>query len=93
DQHGAARHLQLGAIIEQSLPERNAPLLRVLWHIEGTGNMRGILRGARIVNPQQSVGANLKMAGLYGGFAGLCIALLTYNLALWVALRYRFQLA
>ncbi|MES2020739.1 MAG: diguanylate cyclase [Pseudomonadota bacterium] len=92
DQHGAARHLQLGAIIEQRLPERAAPLVRLLWHIEGTGNLRGILRNARIVTPQESISANLKMAALYGGFAGLCIALLTYNLALWVALRYRFQL-
>ncbi|PNB48798.1 hypothetical protein C1X73_34005, partial [Pseudomonas sp. FW305-130] len=85
DQHGAARHLQLGAIIEQRLPERAAPLVRLLWHIEGTGNLRGILRNARIVTPQESISANLKMAALYGGFAGLCIALLTYNLALWVA--------
>lgn len=92
DQYGAARHLQLGAIIEQPLPQRSAPLIRVLWHVEGSGNLRGILRGAQIITPRDGISANLKMAALYSGFAGLCIALLTYNLALWVALRHRFQL-
>ena len=33
------------------------------------------------------------MSAVYAGFAGLCLALLVYNLALWGALRHRFQLA
>jgi diguanylate cyclase (GGDEF)-like protein len=33
------------------------------------------------------------MAAMYSGFVGLCIALLIYNLAMWGALRHRFQLA
>jgi diguanylate cyclase (GGDEF)-like protein len=32
------------------------------------------------------------MSALYAGFAGLSIALIIYNLALWGALRHRFQL-
>jgi diguanylate cyclase (GGDEF)-like protein len=93
DGHAASRHLQLGAIIERGLPERGAPLVRLLWHVEGAANLRGILVGARIATPAESANANLKMASLYAGFAGLCTALLVYNLALWGALRHRFQLA
>ncbi len=93
DGKAATRHLQLGAIIERSLPARQAPLVRLLWHVEGAANLRGILVGARIATPAESADANLVMGVIYAGFAGLCVALLVYNLALWGALRHRFQLA
>jgi len=93
DGHAATRHLQLGATIERDLPQRDAPLVRLLWHVEGAANLRGILVGVRIATPAESARANLTMGAVYAGFAGLCIALLVYNLALWGALRHRFQLA
>jgi diguanylate cyclase (GGDEF)-like protein len=93
DGRAATRHLQLGAIIERGLPERSAPLVRLLWHVEGAANLRGILVGARIATPAESANANLVMGSVYAGFAGLCVALLVYNFALWGALRHRFQLA
>ena len=93
DGQAASRHLQLGAILEQPLGARAAPLVRLLWHVEGTPNLRGILREVRIATPAESVRSNLTMGAIYAGFAGLCIALLCYNFALWVALRHRFQLA
>lgn len=94
DGHGATRNLQLGAIVAQTIPMRNdAPLVRLLWHIEGAANLRGILIGPRIASTAEGARANMKMVALYAGFAGLCIALLVYNLALWGALRHRFQLA
>ena len=91
-QHGIARHMQLGAILEQALPARDSPLVRLLWHVEGAANLRGVVREARIATPEESARSNLVMGAVYAGFAGLCIALLCYNLALWVALRHRFQL-
>jgi len=93
DGRSASRHLQLGAIIERGLPARSAPLVRLLWHVEGAANLRGIVNGARIATPAESADANLAMGSFYAGFAGLCIALFVYNLALWGALRHRFQLA
>lgn len=93
DQHGTTHHIQLGAIIEQALPARAAPVVRLLWHVEGAANLRGILRDVRVVTPQSSARSNVQMAALYAGFGGLCIALICYNFALWLALRYRFQLA
>lgn len=94
DGRATTRHIQLGAIVEQALPVRaGAPVVRLLWHVEGSANLRGILIGARIATPEQSNDANLLFGALYAAFAGLCIALIFYNLALWVALRHTFQLA
>ena len=93
DGRSATRHLQLGAIIQRELPARAAPLVRLLWHVEGSANLRGILVGPRIATQAESADANLVLGIMYAGFAGLCIALLVYNLALWGALRYNFQLA
>ncbi|WP_404334555.1 diguanylate cyclase domain-containing protein [Sphingomonas sp. MMS12-HWE2-04] len=92
DARGVTPLLQLGAIVEQPLERRLAPIVRVLWHIKGAANMRGIVVGARVSTADQSVSANLTMSAIYAGFAGLCIALIVYNLALFAALRHRFQL-
>ncbi|AQR74446.1 diguanylate cyclase [Sphingomonas sp. LM7] len=92
DARGVAPLIQLGAIVEQSLPRRQANVVRLMWHVEGATNMRGIVLGARLSTGAQSEHANLAMAALYAGFAGLSIALIIYNLALWGALRHRFQL-
>ena len=93
DGPATSRHLQLGAIVEQRLPARDSPLVGLLWRVEDAANLRGILVGVRLATPEQSAAANLRMASLYAAFAGLCVALLVYNLALWSALRHRFQLA
>ena len=93
DGRSASRHLQLGAIIQHQTPPSPVPLVRLLWHVEGAANLRGILIGARISDSYQSGQSNLKLGALYAGFVGLCVALLVYNLALWGALKHRFQLA
>ena len=93
DQRHASRYMQLGALLEVPLPERNAPLVRLLWQVEDAANLRGIVRDPMLATDAESVRSNLLLGGLYAAFAGLCIALLSYNFALWVALRHRFQLA
>ncbi|WP_240953695.1 diguanylate cyclase [Sphingomonas sp. G-3-2-10] len=92
DARGVAPWIQLGAIVEQPLPRLTSKVVRVMWHVEDAAGVRGILLGARLATEDQSDRANLMMAGIYSGFAGLCIALFVYNLALWGALRHRFQL-
>ncbi|WP_448661871.1 diguanylate cyclase domain-containing protein [Sphingomonas sp. CJ20] len=89
---GVTPLIQLGAIVEQTLPTSDAPVERVLWHVEGAANVRGILLGPRLATAAESADINLQMAALYAAFAGLCIALIMYNLALWAALRHPFQL-
>ena len=93
DGRSASRHLQLGAIVEWRLPTRDVPVVRLLWRTRGSANMRGIVVGARIATPAEGARSNLVMAAIYAGFVGLCAALFIYNLALWCALRHRFQLA
>ncbi len=92
DARGVTPYIQLGAIVEMPLPRYRSEVVRVMWHVENAANMRGIVAGARLATQDQSVRANLGLAAIYAGFAGLCIALIIYNLALWGALRHRFQL-
>lgn len=93
DGRQASRHLQLGAMIEWPLPAEIGPPVRLLWHVQGSANLRGILIAPTIATPQESNAANLAMTAIYAGFGGLCLALLIYNLAMWAALRHSFQLA
>lgn len=93
DSRAASRDLQLGAIFLDRVPGRQVPLVQLLWRIDDAANLRGIVVGARTATLRQSGWSNLQMAALYAGFGGLCLALLVHNLALWGALRHRFQLA
>lgn len=88
-----SQHMQLGAMVEGVLPGRNTPLKDLLWHIEGSRNIRGILVGARIATIAESMRANLMMAAIYAAFGGLCMALLIHNVAMWGAMRHNFQIA
>ncbi|MES2988546.1 MAG: diguanylate cyclase [Pseudomonadota bacterium] len=92
DERGVTPLVQLGALVEHPLPRLQPEVVRLLWHVEGSANVRGIVLGARLSTGEQSEQANLAMAAMYAAFAGLCIALIIYNLALWGALRHRFQL-
>lgn len=92
DAHEITRRIHLGATIEVALPVRAAPVDRLMFHIKGSANYSGILLGTRLATPSESNGAEFVIGLFYAGFAGLCIALLIYNLALWAALRHRFQL-
>ena len=93
DTRQASRELQLGAIFSDRVPGRSAPLVRLLWRVDGAANIRGIVVGARTASLRESGWSNLKMAALYAAFGGLCVALLVHHLSLWWAMRHRFQLA
>lgn len=92
NQYNIARHLQLGAIVEQVMPARSAPLIQLLWRVEGASNMRGIVIGAQTATRDESARNNMFMAALYAAFGGLCVALLVHNLAMWSAMKHRFQI-
>lgn len=93
DAIGMTKRIQLGAVIEYPIPRLRAPVDRLLWKVEGSSNLYAVVRNPRLATEAESNRANLFMTALYAAFGGLCIALLTYNLALWTTLRYRFQLA
>jgi diguanylate cyclase (GGDEF)-like protein len=93
DGRGLSRRIQLGAIMEVPLETRHAPLVQLLWHVEGATNTRAIMMGVTLATPRDSTKSNLTMAAIYAAFGGLAVALFVYNLALWFVLRHRFQLA
>jgi diguanylate cyclase (GGDEF)-like protein len=86
----ASRHLQLGAIIERWLPRSTLRPVRLLWHVQGAANLRAIVLAPTIATSSQSARSNTIMSAIYAGFAGVCMALLLYNLGLARALRHAF---
>ena len=87
----AGRSLGLGAVIVQPLPRHDATPIRLLWRVEGAANLRGLILGPAIASHDQRDTTEIWLAALYGGFGGMAIALIVYNLALWGALRQAFQ--
>lgn len=84
--------IQLGAIAQTPLPVREPAITRVLFHVDGAANVRGIMIGVRVANQADAAAANLGLAALYAFFSGLSLALIVYNFALWCAMGHRFQL-
>ena len=93
DGRAASKSLQLGALFLDRLPARSSPLVRIAWRIEGSANLRGIVTGPRLATIRESGWSNLFVAVIYAAFAGMCLALIIHHLALWTAMRHRFQLA
>nr|WP_231708339.1 diguanylate cyclase [Sphingomonas populi] len=91
DDVAASRHLRLGAIFQRWLPLRPARLVRVLWHVEGAANLRGILLAPTLATSEEVSRSDTHLAALYAGVGGACAALLLFNLGLAYALRHRFM--
>ena len=87
----AGRHLRLGATLALPLTASASPPVRLLWYVEGAANMRGVLVGATLARDAELAETETLLAMLFGAFAGVAIALIVYNLALWGALRQAFQ--
>ncbi len=83
--------LMLGAMIAQTLPHHGAVPVRLLWHVEGAANIRGIVRQPMLATHGENANSEILLAALYGAFGGMVLALIVYNLALWRALRQAFQ--
>jgi diguanylate cyclase (GGDEF)-like protein len=91
-QQQASRYLQYGAIFEIPVPRRAAALTGMTLETAGTANLRGVVLGAELMPRSESQALTKWLVALYAGFVGLVLALIAYNLSLWAALRYRFQL-
>lgn len=92
DSRQVSRLINLGGVVEWRLPHRHSALQTLLWRIDRTTNVRGIVVGASVATRDQSATATLAIGALYAAFGAMCLTLLVYNLAIWVALRHRFQL-
>lgn len=87
------RHLRMGTAIEVAIPPHPAAPVRLLWHVEGAGNLRGILLGPVVGTHVRSDHLEVMLAAFYACFLGVIGGLLIHNLALLAALRQPFQLA
>ncbi len=89
----AARFMSIGAIFEIPVPPRSAALDGVYIETNRSANWRGVVMGAHLMPRSEAARLHGWLIGLYAGFAGLSLALLAYNFALWRALHHPFQLA
>jgi hypothetical protein len=83
---GSGRFVHVGGIYTITLRRDTVPRA-LLVRISGSGNMRGIMLRPHLASAEQVARTDVQRGALYGGFAGLCIALLTYHLVLWRALK------
>ncbi len=88
----ASRWLQFGAIYQFPVPRHDAALTGIEISTQGTANLRGVVLGAALMPRSSGEAMNRRLIAMYAGFLGLSLALIVYNLALWGALRHRFQL-
>jgi diguanylate cyclase (GGDEF)-like protein len=83
--------LRVGAMIEMALPAGPSPPVRLLWHLRGAANIRGLLLDPVLIDPAAAARRDARLHAVYAAFFGMAAALLVYNLALWAALRQAFQ--
>ncbi|WP_174285914.1 sensor domain-containing diguanylate cyclase [Sphingomonas bacterium] len=84
-------HLRLGPVAALPIPPDSSPPMRVLWHVRGATNLRGVLLRPTIGTENQVAGREIRLSGFFGALAGMAITMLIGNLALWRALRQAFQ--
>ncbi len=91
DRMSARRPFSAGMVSYQ-LPNRPGRIVAVLTVAEGLQNQRGIAPAAEFVTGRAALESEGLVHALYGLLAGIVIALLCYNFALYVALRHAFVL-
>jgi diguanylate cyclase (GGDEF)-like protein len=91
DDHSQSRNLRLGAIFQRWLPWHEAPVVRLLWHVEGASNLRGLLLAPTLAKGGEVDRSDTMLAALYGAIGGACMGLLLFNLGLAYALRHRYM--
>jgi diguanylate cyclase (GGDEF)-like protein len=89
---GSGRFVHIGGYYTLPL-RRMVAAETIVFRIENSGNMRGILLSPTLMTSDAVASIDVRRAALYGGFAGLCLALLAYNLMMWRAMRERYMLA
>lgn len=86
------RFMTIGAIWEIPVPARPANLQSILIETRGSANVRGVVLSPQLMTRAESYSLKLGLVAVFAAFAGLVVALFTYNLSLWVAMRHSFQL-
>jgi diguanylate cyclase (GGDEF)-like protein len=88
-----SHYLRLGTQLEYPLAQHQVPLAAILVRVNAAANVRGVMLAPKLVSTSASTRDERNNAAYYSAFAGLCLALLVYNLALWRGMKSPFQLA
>ncbi len=91
DNVSLSRFGRIGAHVAIPLAGSAARPDGVLLRIDGAINASGLLQVPRLQSERQADRQHLTEAVVYAAFAGVAIALLAYNLLMWLAMRERFQ--
>lgn len=86
------RFMTIGAIWEIPVPARAAALESIVIETRGSANVRGVVVSAKLMTKSESYAVKLRLTAVFAAFAGLVVALVAYNLSLWIVMRHSFQL-
>ncbi|MEQ1540199.1 MAG: diguanylate cyclase, partial [Sphingorhabdus sp.] len=85
--------LRLGSTIVVPIDHKPLPITAIYAKIENSVAVRGVILQSQLSSADDAIRYEMLLAVFYAAFAGLCIALLVYNLALWRGLGAPFLLA
>lgn len=88
----SGRYVHIGAYYTVALEQAKRPQT-ILFRITGATNLRGILVNPNLASSDHITSVDSGRSALYGGFAGLCLALFIYNLMMWRAMRENYLAA
>jgi diguanylate cyclase (GGDEF)-like protein len=91
DRTSARRYFSPG-MMSFALPPEPGTITDVLIRVDNLRNQRGIAPGIELKTGRAALEGDLPVLWMYGLLAGIVGALLIYNFALYVALRYTFIL-
>ena len=95
DNRTLSRLTRMGGGVEVPLtddPGHASPVVAVVIGITGAINGTGLIHAPTLRTAKAGERATVLETALYSSFAGMCIALFIYNLAIWLPVRERFQL-
>jgi diguanylate cyclase (GGDEF)-like protein len=85
--------MRLGATQVARFHNHGPALQTIVARVDNSMIVRGVMHQPQLSSIYSSLQDELTLAALYAAFAGVCLALLVYNAALWRAMRERFLLA
>ena len=85
--------MRLGSTTVVPLRNHEAPVSIFIAKVSESGAVRGVMLQSQLSTSESAITFEMIMSVFYAGFAGVCIALLVYNIALWRAMREPFLLA
>jgi diguanylate cyclase (GGDEF)-like protein len=85
--------LRLGSTLVVPIEEGQTPITTIYAKIPQSAGMRGVILQSQLSLADDALRFEMYSAVFYAAFAGLCIALLVYNLALWRGMGAPFLLA